>query len=1102
MLLLLTFTNLLFGANLDAMVGQNVDIAPSAYTYRADRRPDANAPESWLALQHVAGLPLNKQVDLGNPGITHALTGLLWEEIRPVQELELTWPNTAKNQPSPDQLKISALINNGTASSWWNNLDAVTESVKPTVTNHGHTYTYLLGQDTCGLVVSVLGDKVAGLYDVPDVRVLTPDTWKKMDVEVEWGFDKENQSKPYDGHIEAYDGRIGAIEPLANDGRTNITDATSWQSDGQSENRRGIKMSLLYQGTTRWRAIQPYTTQADDVARSIITVWTKSGSFSFNPADLEHGPILVREHGFFVRRTSKVTSASARRYAVTPFFSRMESVVQSDSLKGWGSAATPLVAANPTGETITSLGVTFPAHAVVAHPGQSSDAVVAWKSPIDGSVDIKARGLHGQAGGHGVEAWICRDSTGGRTVLAHYTTTGAFQAGFTTSASDGSLESVPVRKGDRILLVIGNKGNYTACTMVLGFHISGRDSASRETRDWDLGEDVASNILASNPHADRFGEADIWTFGSEMPMTEAGTPPRPPVDLDSPAETAKQFETELAGRNLQTIRERTRAHAEMTWEEAVTATRGADLPPIPAPPAGQEPKMQIDVPDKRLNAQWDLGAWHLVRHCSTNPQTGKLWFNDFPYGILAAETYMVLAVLDDMGSPVAAQDGYDQWTMLPTNEPGPVGLFTDGQGALTNSTGPDGMGGNMDHIHAFGPGSIGWALVQHYLLTGDKEWLRANAKRIESSADWMARQRQVNREMVPGGDRLWCKGLQPALQVTPDSGGLWMQFYEAEAYYWSSISRLATALHDVDPAGANRLKAEAESYRKDLKAAVDRSITLSPVMPVRDGTYHSIVPFACYVRGPATGAWGWDREGSGTHVGPLYWDTVQSAAALVSPAGLLSADDVRVQGWFDVLEDRFLFENANASPRDWFYRGWQYQGGLERQANMYLAADDIPVFLRAFLNCYAVDILPKSGYVFNEHAVHGPPDKIFEEAAFLERFRNLLVMEEGDDLWIARGTPKAWLDSGQRISVKHAPTRFGDLDYEIVSDVANNKITATVAVPSRVSPANILLRFRHPAGSRIRSVIVNGKPWRDFDAGKEVVKLHGLSGVVTVEARY
>ena len=60
--------------------------------------------------------------------------------------------------------------------------------------------------------------------------------------------------------------------------------------------------------------------------------------------------------------------------------------------------------------------------------------------------------------------------------------------------------------------------------------------------------------------------------------------------------------------------------------------------------------------------------------------------------------------------------------------------------------------------------------------------------------------------MVPGGERLWCKGLQPALQVTPDSGGLWMQFYECEAYYWAAVAHFADALATIDPAEGARLR--------------------------------------------------------------------------------------------------------------------------------------------------------------------------------------------------------------------------------------------------------------------------------------------------------
>ena len=52
------------GADLDKLVGQPADIASSAYQYRADRKAEENAPESWLALMRYANQPLNKPVDL------------------------------------------------------------------------------------------------------------------------------------------------------------------------------------------------------------------------------------------------------------------------------------------------------------------------------------------------------------------------------------------------------------------------------------------------------------------------------------------------------------------------------------------------------------------------------------------------------------------------------------------------------------------------------------------------------------------------------------------------------------------------------------------------------------------------------------------------------------------------------------------------------------------------------------------------------------------------------------------------------------------------------------------------------------------------------
>ena len=1096
--------------------GAPADIAPSAYQYRADRKAGENAPESWLALMHYSHQSLNQPVDVDAPAIKQVLCGLLWEEIRPIQQIELSWSGDPQRRPAPGEVALTTLDNKGSASSWWNNLEAVPKTATAMVSKDGRSYLYDLPVETCGLVVSVAAARSASDYDVPAVRVLVADLWKTMELEIEWGFDPATLDKDYGGRIEAYDGRVAGLRPLDGDGQTTPTGSDSWRSPGKGPARRGLKASLLYMGTAQWRRVQPFTTQADDVARTIVTLWTKAGSFSFLAADLENGPILAPEYGFFVRRTSPLAPQPAKpasdlRVPRTLLASKMSTIAGSAALIGWGSDSTPWFGGNPAEKPVSVQGITLPARTVALHPGPAQNVAAGWRSPITGRVRIKARVAHAQRGSDGIEWWMARETKTDRQTLAHGITDGSGAQAIPAEGDAKTLSEVAVESGDTISLVVGPKGTHYCDTTIIELVLAEVGGGERA---WNLTQEVIGTLQAGNPHADAQGQAGVWHFYAEKGSAHPPViPSDPPLVLASPATNAREFRAELQARKLSTIRQQTRAHDEQTWEGAVTATRGTNLPPHPTPPPGFEPPMRVRVPSERLTAQWNLGNWHLLRHCQKNPKNGRLWFNDYPYGILGAETYLVLAALDVMGSHQAAADGFDQWVSLPMdpNSKGhhewalpdrPNGLFSEGHGCLTHAVGPPGAGGHMDGVHAFGPGSIGWALTKHYWLTGDAEWLKAAAPRILANAEWMLRQRRVVSSMVPGGDRLWCKGLQPALQVTPDSGGLWMQFYECEGYYWASVSRLAATLSMIDPEAGGKLRAEAEAYGHDLRAAVERSIARSPVVPVRDGTFHSVIPFACYVRGLGTSAWGWRRDGSGDHVGPLYWETVQTAAALVSPAGLLPADDVRVQGWLDVLEDRLLLENANVAKRPWFDAGWQYQGGLERTANMHLAGDDIPVFLRSFLNCYAADILPHDGYVFNEHAVHGPPDKIFEEAAFLERFRGLLVFEEGANLWLARATPRAWLEQGRKISVKNAPTYFGTVDFEITSDVDHGRITATLKLPSRHPAGQVWLRLRHPKAAPIRGVSVNGQDYRDVDSAKEVVKLHDLSGNVSVEVRY
>ena len=1112
-------------ADLSARVGQPADIAPSAYLYRADRKAEENPPEGWILLMQYADLPFDKPVDAAAPAVKKVLCGLLWEEVRPVRRVELVWPADAK--PSPEEVALAYFdASDSSAHTWWNPR-AIKDAGKPQVSADGRTYVYTIPVDTWGVVAAVRGDKDASALAVPAVRALVPDVWKQMDLAIEWGFEASTAPLAYDGRIEAYDGIVGGVRPLAGDAGTAMTGPQAWRSAGKSDARRGVQLSVLYMGDSRWRRVWPYHARPEDVARTILTVWTASGSFSFQAADLERGPILAPEYGFFVRATSRPQPAAS---PVTPpgipaptaqtLADKMDAIPGVPKVRGWATNVIPWFGVNPDNESAKAGDLALPARCAAMHPAPDRDVAAGWRSPIQGQVRVKGKVAMGDSkGGNGVEWSIVRGSKAGRQVLARGAIdTGGSQA-IPAEADAQKLAQVAVAAGDFLSLVVGARdGNHVCDTTIVELEIA---EVGGQGRVWSLAKDVIDSIHAGNPHADSLGNADVWHFYAADAAQAAPTSSEPPFAMASQATTAREFLKELAARNLATIRQRVRRHAEQTWEDAVQAMRpGQALPPHPKPPV--EPAMQVEVPCERLTAQWKLGAWHILRRSVKN-EKGTWRFNDFPFGILSSETYMILRTLDLQGMHKEAADGLDQWLGLPMEPkvvPGqgghhgwalpdrPLGNFSDGKGCLTHAEGLPGAGGHMDGVHAMGPGAIMFTLTEHFRLTGDMDWLKASAPRMKANAEWILRQRRLLTGNIPGGDRLWSKGLQPAHVVTPDSECMRMQYYESEAYYWLAVKRMAELLTLVDADGGAKMAAEAEAYRKDLVASIDRSIALTPVVPVRDGTYRSFIPFAPYVRGFAAGTWGWRRcQG---HVGAIYWDTVQSADPLISPSGLLAPEDRRVQGHLDVLEDRLLLENTKVNERtrgfdpekDWFsHASWQYQCGLERHANIHLAADDAPNVIRSVLNQYAVDIMPGE-YTFREHTTGGPPDKIYEESCFLERFRHMLVMEEGDALWLARATPRAWLEQGKKIAVKNAPTHFGTVAYAIVSDAGNGRISATVDMPARKAPKEVLLRLRHPNASPMKSVAVNGKAWKDFDPLLEVVRLRDVKGTVSVEVSY
>jgi hypothetical protein len=115
-----------------------------------------------------------------------------------------------------------------------------------------------------------------------------------------------------------------------------------------------------------------------------------------------------------------------------------------------------------------------------------------------------------------------------------------------------------------------------------------------------------------------------------------------------------------------------------------------------------------------------------------------------------------------------------------------------------------------------------------------------------------------------------------------------------------------------------------------------------------------------------------------------------------------------------------------------------------------------------------------------------------------------MMVRESDDhtLMLMQATPRAWLEDGKHITVTNAPTWFGNVSFQVQSSVASGTIRVTVELQKREPANGILLRIRHPQGKPIKNVTVNGKPWNDFDAQKEWVKIPGAGGKYDVYVHY
>jgi hypothetical protein len=199
------------------------------------------------------------------------------------------------------------------------------------------------------------------------------------------------------------------------------------------------------------------------------------------------------------------------------FTNTIKSASGYDFIKGWNNSDLPSLFANSSDQHVRIPGNMKP-HSVAVHPSPKLQAAVGWRSPVEGTLRVEAKITHAHPEcGNGV-TWALELRRGAtRRRLAAGTAQGSKEV------KVGAGENLAVQPGDLVSLLIGPRdGNHSCDLTAVDLVIT---SAGENEREWNLAQEVSPDVLAGNPHADRFGNEGVWHFYAELDKSGSETGP-------------------------------------------------------------------------------------------------------------------------------------------------------------------------------------------------------------------------------------------------------------------------------------------------------------------------------------------------------------------------------------------------------------------------------------------------------------------------------------------------------------------------------------------------------------------------------------------------
>ncbi|HOZ47887.1 MAG TPA: NPCBM/NEW2 domain-containing protein [Candidatus Hydrogenedentes bacterium] len=490
--------------------------------------------------------------------------------------------------------------------------------------------------------------------------------------------------------------------------------------------------------------------------------------------------------------------------------------------------------------------------------------------------------------------------------------------------------------------------------------------------------------------------------------------------------------------------------------------------------------MPIDVPDHLCDTLIPASQMHcMLAARNENGVRIAPWIGSWHYGPLESEAHSIIRGMMAMGHLDFARRSLEYF----------IERYSD-DGFLTTGYTVMGTGWHL------------WTLGEYYDWTRDAEWLRAQAPKVEKVCRWIMRERRKTMHTDARGDKVPEYGLMP-----PGVGADWevyAYYFSLNGYYCAGLRSAAAALADIDWLGAQEMLEDAAAYEDDIRRAYAWIQGQAPVFPLRDGTWVPEYPTHAFAPCPVENLY------VGEDFGRSWCYDVELGAHHLVPFGILDPKSPQVDWMMNHMEDCqflrsgwFYFEDEKTNEADWFNIGGfaKVQPYYARTGEVHAMRDDVKPFIRTYFNSF-MSLLNREDLSLWEHFINGAYNKTHETGHYLHQTRLMFVQERGDELWLAPFITNNWMLDGLRVTVRHAPTRFGSTAYTITSHVAEGHIDARIEPPARLLPKAVILRLRHPDGRAMTSADVSGAKEYRIDPTRESIRIVPTGEPVTVRAHY